>query len=271
MKFCQSLNEFLTLNSLKNYILFTLFWLTITLATAVSLVFWNQNKQTYLTVFKTAKNYAITFFNGTESSEQENFIEVSENIIKKKFKRSKARIPSAEDLLRDSLSVADSLYLLSLNLDSLNLLDSLYNTDFSYNIGENDNRYSENTDREEGIVVMRDRLLFSKNIEAKIISENQNSRNNLDSLLIGGRQSRESKIFNVEFWESPLNSKGYKRTRNKIVLYGIRDADLISLLILDNVLYLSYFNDFYVINNSPTFQQFLPFANNQIINQLKEQ
>jgi hypothetical protein len=51
-------------------------------------------------------------------------------------------------------------------------------------------------------------------------------------------KTTRSRLFNIEFWTSPLHYKGYKMGKYKLVLYGINATDDIKIYRLDDVVYL---------------------------------
>jgi len=252
----------------KKIILFLFFWLSITFAIALSFFFWAQSGRSYVTAVKKIKGRLTTFVYGTERTIPTYKISISDNILLQKYTGSTSRKRNGDFAESDSLLLNDSL-MMGLIDDSLGIQDSLYYADFSYENGGDDKSLFQQSYGDDGIVVMRDRLLFSKNFEAHVAEQRTNEALNLDSLLIGGKIPKESFQYSVEFWESPLNYKGYKRTRNRIVLYGIKDADLVSFTILENTLYMKYINDYYVLENNPVFQHLYPLRNQQLISKLR--
>ena len=125
----------------------------------------------------------------------------------------------------------------------------------------------------EDVVVMKDQLLKSKSIEAKGKDNSLTAKNNkLDSLLTDETsQGRFTKsIFTVEFWKSPVNYKGYKKIRNKIVLFGIYQSDAVALRFMNKSLYLSYQNNYYLIENTSDFKPLMPVSNLQVLTKLKK-
>ena len=79
----------------------------------------------------------------------------------------------------------------------------------------------------------------------------------------------EKNKFSVEFWESPLNYKGYKKVKNYLVLYGIKQFDLVELKLIKNDLYLCYADNCYLLENTSEFKNLIPINNQQLINQLR--
>ena len=87
------------------------------------------------------------------------------------------------------------------------------------------------------INVATDELLAVKNV--KVIRINPTSAVN-DSLVeeIAGIKESSSDLYFIEFWKTPLNSKGYRFSKNKVLLYGFIDFNNVSLYELDNSFYI---------------------------------
>ena len=77
----------------------------------------------------------------------------------------------------------------------------------------------------EEIVVRKDELLSNKTLEVINLNPLVSLANYSDSVLqkvSGVRDDRNNtkQYFNIELWQSPLNYRGYKMSKYKIVLYG---------------------------------------------------
>ena len=59
----------------------------------------------------------------------------------------------------------------------------------------------------------------------------------------------------VEFWKSPLNYHGYKFIRNKLVLFGYGDQDLVSVFKVDNTTVLKCLTGVFKIEPTTEFHQ----------------
>ncbi len=94
----------------------------------------------------------------------------------------------------------------------------------------------------------------------------------LDSLL--GKRPRnntDQNLFYVEFWESPLNYKGYRMGRNKMIVYGIEQVDFASLHIYQDEYFLRYLNDFYPLSYTSEFKPLIPISDTELIEQFQQQ
>lgn len=89
----------------------------------------------------------------------------------------------------------------------------------------------------ENITVAQEELLSVKNIKV-IDLDGQNKRDTLTGQLAGVSSSDFPNLFFVEFWKTPLNSKGYRMTRNRVILYGLSDFSSITIYKVDDNFYL---------------------------------
>ncbi|MCK6650067.1 MAG: hypothetical protein L6Q66_10465 [Bacteroidia bacterium] len=124
------------------------------------------------------------------------------------------------------------------------------------------------------IVVKKDEMVGSKTFEVVNLNPAANKPNGKDSLLqkvsgIKDDRMNGKQMFNVEFWKSPLNYRGYKMSKYKIVLYGVDPDDVIKLYRLDEMIYLK--NNAIVYELSPTgdFTSYERITDEQILNKLK--
>ena len=80
---------------------------------------------------------------------------------------------------------------------------------------------------------------------------------NLDSKKTDSLTGKESPAGSlaVEFWKSPLNYHGYKFVRNKLVLFGYGDQDLVSVFKVDNTTVLKCLTGVFKIEPTTEFHQ----------------
>jgi hypothetical protein len=124
------------------------------------------------------------------------------------------------------------------------------------------------------IVVRKDELLSTKTLEVFNLSPLATKAVSKDSLLqkvSGVRDDRNiaKQFFNIEFWQSPLNYKGYKMSKYKMVLYGITSVDEIKVFKLDDVIYLKNVATVYRLDYVSDFKQYERITDENIINKLK--
>jgi hypothetical protein len=115
------------------------------------------------------------------------------------------------------------------------------------------------------ISIKKDIMLLSKTIKIIGFNKNKTEKNKiLDSLLTG--EESNNKIYSdniiVELWQTPLNTKGYKFSRNKLIIYGFKTIDDIELILFNSNYYIKLNNNIYRIIFTDDFQ---PLDNNNII------
>ena len=124
------------------------------------------------------------------------------------------------------------------------------NTKNSPNINYNE---IDNLLKEDDINVAQEELLSVKNI--KVIDLDVNAkRDTLTGQLAGVTSSDYPNLFFVEFWKTPLNSKGYRMTRNRVILYGLSDFSSITIYKVDDNFYLKNDDVVYKISSGTEFK-----------------
>lgn len=112
-----------------------------------------------------------------------------------------------------------------------------------------------------GYTLARDRLLHSSSITVPVTAKRYSlADKRLDSLLGNRSQPQQQHYFYLEFWESPLNSLGYKMGKNKIVFYGIRQYDMVGISNHKGNFYLSYLNELYLLEFTNAFKPLVPLG-----------
>ncbi len=96
---------------------------------------------------------------------------------------------------------------------------------------------------ENDITVAKEELLSVKNIKV-IDLDGSKKQDTLVGQLAGVTSTDYPNLFFVEFWKTPLNSKGYRMTRNRVILYGLSDFSNITIYKVEDSFYLK--NDEYV-------------------------
>jgi hypothetical protein len=136
----------------------------------------------------------------------------------------------------------------------------------------------EKNNSEENLVVKKDKLLFTKIISIKEKSKynsstTSSSRELLEKLNPEAHLPEDPKTARniaVEFWKSPVNYRGYKLNRNKIILFGIEDADLVKLYNIDENMYLEFGNDFFLLESNQDFKPLIRLRDPYILAQLNK-
>jgi hypothetical protein len=73
----------------------------------------------------------------------------------------------------------------------------------------------------------------------------------------------------VEFWRSPLNYHGYKLSRNKLVLFGYGDQDLVSVFKVDNSTFLKCLTGVFKVEPSTDFHQMERVTDESLLARIK--
>ena len=87
------------------------------------------------------------------------------------------------------------------------------------------------------INIATDELLSVKNVKVIKIGDNSAGKDSLAAKL-AHVEDNNSDLYFIEFWKTPLNSKGYRFSKNKIMLYGFMDFNNVLLYELDNSYYI---------------------------------
>ncbi len=134
---------------------------------------------------------------------------------------------------------------------------------------EDENKLSSNdstshvNSEDKDIVIKKDQLMISvslpvnEKITEKKLQENMqaNATENVVQKLNPAANIPEGRDevtanMEVEFWVSPVNYRGYKMTKNKLLLFGIEEPDGVKLFRSNDVLYMKYNNDFFHLVNT---------------------
>ena len=126
---------------------------------------------------------------------------------------------------------------------------------------------------DEDVIVKKDQLLFSKIIE--IVNLNPVAlKTTKDSALQKASGIREDRMQNkdfltIEFWQSPLNYKGYKNSRYKLIAYGISYNEGIKVFKLEYLLYLKTQFGVFQIEYTLDFKPYERIVDEAILSKLK--
>jgi len=107
---------------------------------------------------------------------------------------------------------------------------------------------------DENITVAKEELLVVKNIKVIDLDSKQVKKDTLTGQLAGVTSNENANLFFVEFWKTPLNSKGYRMTRNRVILYGILDYSNIMIYKVDDNYYLKNQDIVYKISSGTEFK-----------------
>jgi len=103
----------------------------------------------------------------------------------------------------------------------------------------------------DNINIATEELISVKSI--KLIDLDVMQKDTLAANLAGVNVNDPVNVFFVEFRKTPLNSKGYRMTKNRIMLYGFSDFSSFNLYKVDNVYYLKSEDQVYRVAINPDF------------------
>lgn len=103
----------------------------------------------------------------------------------------------------------------------------------------------------DNINIATEELISVKSI--KLIDLDVMQKDTLAASLAGVNTNDPTNVFFVEFRKTPLNSKGYRMTKNRIMLYGFSDFSSFNLYKVDNVYYLKSEDQVYHVAINPDF------------------
>jgi len=126
----------------------------------------------------------------------------------------------------------------------------------------------------EDIVIQKDKMTASSVLQITDLSPLSASEKTSDSLLqkmsgIKDDRSVSKKNIAVELWTSPLHYKGYKMSKNKLILYGFPSLDGIKLFKLDDVIYIKAASNVYRLEQTYDYKAYQHVDNPSIVNKLK--
>jgi hypothetical protein len=132
------------------------------------------------------------------------------------------------------------------------------------------------TDANEEIVLRKDQLLNTHSLEivnvSPVASMTSQSKDSLAAKMAGVRDDRTTggrQFCTIEIWTSPLNYKGYKMNRNKIILYGLTDTESLKAYKLDDELYLQNGSLVFHLDNTNEFRPYEKVSSEAILSKLK--
>lgn len=139
-----------------------------------------------------------------------------------------------------------------------------------------DSTVSEVLLEEENVVVKQDQLLVTHTLkvtdieidESKKPVDNSLSQSTANKLnpsagLVENPKSNDDN-YEVEFWLSPVNYKGYKLASNKLVLFGIEEPDAVKLYFVEDRLMMKYGQNYFRLNPSDEFIAFSTIKNTDL-------
>jgi hypothetical protein len=119
---------------------------------------------------------------------------------------------------------------------------------------------------ESDLVIVQDKLLQTKKV--LIIKAEPNFKlSKVDSLLnvFEDSPSNENETMLVEFWKSPVNYRGFKMLKNRLIVYGIDHESNIGLFLYKGKLFLKTVDHFYKLYPTDQFE-LLTIADDEVKN-----
>lgn len=125
---------------------------------------------------------------------------------------------------------------------------------FKINLGKNNkvNYHEVDSLINDDLKIASDELISVKNV--KLISFEDIIQTDTVPAKLAGVVSSNSNLYFVEFWKTPLNSKGYRFAKNKVMLYGFVDYINIDLYQLENSYYIKCSDQVYKLEYSSDFK-----------------
>jgi hypothetical protein len=136
------------------------------------------------------------------------------------------------------------------------------------NIDSTENNKTLGNGNDENIVVLKDQLLKTQKEKVIKIIGQENKLNTKDSLLKKNAGIKENTInqeLTIEYWQSPLNYKGYKLAKNKLIVFGISEDEPLKIFVYGNSLFLRFQGQYVKLENHQEFKSFEKYTDQEII------
>ena len=128
---------------------------------------------------------------------------------------------------------------------------------FKVDLGKNDKVNYREVDsliiQDSKINIATEELLSVKNV--KVIKITDNAAASDSAAALAGVTEPEQEIFQVEFWKTPLNSRGYRFAKKKVMLYGFPDFSNILIYEADGGYFLRAADQLFRLTYSAEFRQ----------------
>jgi hypothetical protein len=113
---------------------------------------------------------------------------------------------------------------------------------------------------EDNVVVLADKLVSTSRIQVIDLSTDSSA----------AKTKKAASVYAIEYWQSPLNYRGYRTQKNKIILYGLNKEEQLKLIRYHDKLYLKFQNQFSVIENYTDYHSFEKLFDQQLISHLNQ-
>lgn len=151
--------------------------------------------------------------------------------------------------------------------------DALKNeaTDDSVLINQTFNLNEDEVQEDEEIIVKKDELVHSEMLMIiNLDSIKNNTGDSLARLAANIKEPAINQFYQVEYWKSPLNYKGYKFGKNKLVVYGIEYIDKPSIYRLKENYYFKANTKVYALEKTPEFKPLEIVNNSDVLNMIEK-
>jgi hypothetical protein len=207
----------------------------------------------------------LVYFGAVQANQDKVSINLVPGIIRDvmDMMRKEKEVPSIEDLKDDENSLATGPSQESNNKGVAAIQDS---TDGSIGISVMDS-IGQEAKEDENIVIKRDEFLLAIPIEVANLDYRpiNKSQQKADSLLtqnsgikdLSKESSKESKFkYEIEYWQSPINYRGYRLGVNKFVFFGMDPDEPLSAYYWKGNFYLKWRENFYLLEEKESFEPF---------------
>ncbi len=126
----------------------------------------------------------------------------------------------------------------------------------------------ETTEEAETLNVATEELLSIKNIKLINLDTDLSATDTSAANLAGVTPQKITDLYFIEFWKTPLNSKGYRMTKNKVMLYGFNDFSNISIFHVDGGYYIKNSEQVYKITPGSDFKPLERVVDNGLLARL---
>jgi len=138
---------------------------------------------------------------------------------------------------------------------------------------------SEASNEDKDIVIKKDQLLISITLPVNEKSQDKKIPDGVQTAGLTTTQDVAQKLnpaanipeeekvaanIEAEFWVSPVNYRGYKMLKNRLILFGIEEPDAVKLYRSNDVLYMKYGNEYFRLVNTFEFLTYQRLKENDI-------
>ena len=111
--------------------------------------------------------------------------------------------------------------------------------------------------------IVRDKKISQMKVKLELLSEVE-----VDTLLekLLDVKTVNSEHISIEFWESPVNYKGYKLSKSKLIIYGLLPSDDLNLYKKEELYFLKLDGLFYKLTETSVYNNYQPIEKPEFIN-----